>query len=193
MKKLLLLAIIALGVSPIASAAIVGCTVTSGTVLTSTNGGLAYSIANGIGTATGGATGVISCPAISTGFGFLDNYQVFASLDYQGGPTGTLVQQALIVKGGPLNNSTINPFLSSSNSPVAFQIGSTLSGATSYAAFTVFVDSRITFGGPVTASSGQVVVSYDVQAPPTGVPEPSSYALMTAGLAGLGVLTRRRK
>lgn len=123
MKKLLLLAIAALGISPIASAITVSCTVTSGTVLTSTLGGLGYSIANGIGTSTGGATGVISCPAVSTGIGTLNNYQVLATVDYQGGPfgttTGTQVQEILTLVGGSLNGASLSAVISGGNSSSA--------------------------------------------------------------------------
>jgi hypothetical protein len=200
MKKFIVLALAALAMPAVSFATIVSCTVTSGTVLTSTLGGLGYSIANGIGTSTGGATGVISCPSISTGFGTLSNYQVLATVDYQGGPfgttSGTLVTEILTLVGGSLNGSSVAASISGGNSSssvipgVPFQIGSTLSGATSYAAFTVNVASSVFAGGPVSGSSGQVVVSYDV-APPSSVPLPSSLVLTTSVLAGLGLLRRR--
>jgi hypothetical protein len=204
MKHFLHLFALVVGLSSTSFAITVSCTVTSGTVLTSTLGGLGYSIANGIGTSTGGATGVISCPAVSTGIGFLQNYQVLATVDYQGGPfgttSGTSVSQILRIVGGSLNGSSVTGVISGGNSssgvvpPVPFQIGSTLSGATSYAAFTVTVQSTVTAGGPVGGSSGQVVLSYEVAAPPpqNPIPEPSTYALISAGLAGLGIWRRRQ-
>lgn len=200
MKKTILLALSVAALSSVASAAIVSCTVTSGTVLTSTIGGLGYSIANGVGTSTGGATGTISCPAVTTGIGTISNYQVLATVDYQGGPfnttTGTSVNQVLTLAGGALNGSSVSATISGGNSstgvvpPVPFQIGSTLSGATTYAAFTVNVNSSVSAGGPVGGSSGQVVLSYDVT-PPAGIPEPSTYALLSVGLVGFGLLKRR--
>jgi hypothetical protein len=191
----------ALAFSGAASAITVSCTVTSGTVLTSTLGGLGYSIANGIGTSTGGATGVISCPSISTGIGTIQNYMVLATVDYAGGPfgttTGTSVEQVLTLVGGSLNGSSVNAVVSGGQSstnvlpPVPFQIGSTLGGATSYGAFTVNVASSTIMGGPVGVSTGQVVISYDVN---TGapIPEPSTYALLSAGLLGVVALRRRK-
>ena len=165
LKKLLLRPIAALGVSPIASATTVGCIVTSGTVLTATLGGLGYSIANGIGTPTGRTTGVISCPAVNTGSGTITNYQVLANVDYQGGPfgttSGTEVRQLLTLVGGSLNGASVL---------------ATLSGATSYAGFTVNVASSVLNGGPVVGSSGQVLISYDVIRPnsaPSPPPTPS--------------------
>jgi hypothetical protein len=199
MKRLLFLAVTAVTFSAVASAIQVSCTVTSGTVLTSTLGGLGYSIANGIGTATGGATGTISCPAISTGIGTITNYQVLATVDYQGGPfnttSGTAVSQVLTLVGGSLNGSSVNATISGGNSssgvvpPVPFQIGSTLSGATSYAGFTVNVASSVSLGGPVGGSSGQVLLSYDVV---EGVPEPGTYVMLSSALIGLGLLRRHR-
>jgi hypothetical protein len=141
---------------------------------------------------------VISCPAISTGVGTITNYQVLATIDYQGGPfgttSGTQVSQVLTIVGGSLNGSSVNGTISGGNSstgvvpPVPFQIGSTLSGATSYAAFTVNVASSVSAGGPVGGSSGQVVISYSVD---NGIPEPSTYIMMSAGLLGLGLLRKR--
>jgi hypothetical protein len=200
MKKHLFLALAVALAAETASAATVSCTVTSGTVLTSTLGGLGYSIANGIGTSTGGATGVISCPAISTGVGTLTNYQVLATVDYSGGPfgttSGTSVSEVLTLVGGSLNGSSVNAIVSGGAGsaavvpPVPFQIGSTLSGATSYAAFTVNVASSVSLGGPVSNSTGQIVISYDVNVPPQ-VPEPSTYVMLSAGLAALGLVRRR--
>lgn len=198
MKGFFLCSLFVVATAQLASATTVSCTVTSGTVLTSTLGGLGYSIANGIGTSTGGATGVISCPSVSTGVGTISNYQVLATVDYQGGPfgttSGTSVSQVLTLVGGSLNGASVNATISGGNSsssvvpPVPFQIGSTLSGATSYSAFTVNVNSSVTAGGPVGGSSGQVVISYDIT---SGVPEPSTYALMASGLLGFGLLRLR--
>ncbi len=198
MKGFFLCSLFAVATAQLASATTVSCTVTSGTVLTATLGGLGYSIANGIGTSTGGATGTISCPSISTGVGFINNYQVLATVDYQGGPfgttSGTSVSQVLTLVGGSLNGASVNATISGGNSstsvvpPVPFRIGSTLSGATSYSGFTVNVASSVTAGGPVAGSSGQVIISYDVA---TEAPEPSTYALMASGLLGFGLLRLR--
>ena len=199
MKKFLLIGGLFVVSSLSAFAITVACTVTSGTVLTSTNGGLGYSINNGIGVSTGGATGVISCPGVSTGVGTIVNYQLLATVDYQNGPfnttSGTSVSQVLTAAGGSLNGSSVSAVISGGNSssgvvpPVPFQIGSTLGGAMSYAAFTVNVNSSVTSGGPVAGSSGQIVLSYDVN---TGVPEPATYAMLSAGLVGLGLLRKRK-
>ncbi len=186
--------------APFSSATLVSCTVTSGTVLTATSGGLAYSIANGIGTATGGATGTISCPTITTGVGVIQNYQVLATVDYQGGPfgttSGTEVTQTLTLIGGALNGTSVSPVISGGNSSSSvslgspFQIGATLGGLAMYGAFTVNVTSSVTFGGPVGGSSGQVVLSYDVG---PAIPEPGTLGMLSAGLIGLGYLGRRRR
>lgn len=144
--------------TPLTAATIANCTVTSGTVLTATLGGNGYSINNGIGTSTGGATGVISCPSVSNPSGTIINYRVLATADYQGGPfgtvTGTQVTEIFSLVGGDLNGSSVTAIISGGNSsssvvPVTpFQIGSTLSGATSYSAFSVNVASSVTLGGP---------------------------------------------
>lgn len=186
--------------APFSSAALVSCTVTSGTVLTATIGGLGYSIANGIGTATGGSTGVISCPSITTGVGVIQNYQVLAAVDYQGGPfgttAGTAVTQTLTLVGGSLNGTSVSPVITGGNSSSAvslgspFQIGSTLGGLTTYGAFTVNVTSSVTLGGPVGNSGGQVVLSYDVG---PAVPEPGTLGMLGAGLVTLGYFSRRRR
>jgi hypothetical protein len=200
LRKTIVLAL-AMALAPAAAfAATVSCTVTSGTVLTSTLGGLGYAIANGIGTSTGGATGVIACPSITTGIGAITNYQVLATVDYQGGPfgttSGTFVQQILTLIGGSLNGSSVAATISGGNSSsgvvpgVPFQIGSTLSGATSYAAFTANVQSLVSLGGPVGGSSGQLVISYDVQDKPSNVPVPSTLVLVSGIAAAFGL---RRK
>jgi class 3 adenylate cyclase len=94
-----------------------------------------------------------------------------------------------------LNGSSVSAVISGGNSstgvvpPVPFQIGSTLSGATSYAGFTVNVASSVTAGGPVAGSSGQVIISYDLGT--AEAPEPSTYALMASGLLGFGLLRLR--
>ena len=120
MKGFFLCSLFVVATAQLASATTVSCTVTSGTVLTSTLGGLGYSIANGIGTSTGGATGVISCPSISTGVGTITNYQVLATVDYQGGPfgttSGTSVSQVLTLVGGSLNGASVNATISGGNS-----------------------------------------------------------------------------
>jgi hypothetical protein len=199
MKKTLLLALSVVALSSVASAAIVNCTVTSGSVLTATLGGVGYSIANGTGVANGNGTGTISCPAVvAAGGNIITNYQVLATVDYQGGPfgttSGTQVTQLLTLSGGALANASVSATVSGGNSssgvvpPVPFQIGSTLSGQTSYAAFTVNVNSSVSLGGPVGGSSGQVVLSYTEA---SAIPEPSTYALLSAGLVGFGLLRRR--
>lgn len=200
-KVILLLSAMIVSIST-ASAVTVSCTVTSGTVLTSTGGGLFYSIPNGIGFNNSPGTGIISCPAISTGSGFIANYQVLGIVDYNGGPSGTSsgtqVEQILTLVGGSLNGSSVNAIISGGASSFSvipqtpFQIGSTLGGATSYAGFFVVVNSFVRNGGPVTASTGQVVVSYNVQAS-NSVPEPSTYALFSTALLGLGYLRLRQR
>jgi hypothetical protein len=198
-KHCLILTASLLSFAVAASATTANCTVTSGTVLTSSQGGLGYSIFSANGTSTGGATGVISCPAISVGFGVINNYQVMAEIGYNFGPfgtsKGTQVDQTLTLLGGSLNgsSSTQSVFggaspLSTSYSPeLNFQIGSTLSGATSYSAFTVNVNSVVAEGGPVGNSTGRVFISYDVS---NSVPEPSSFALIGIGIVA-GELARR--
>ena len=187
-------------VAGLAAPITVNCTVTSGTVLTSTSGGTAYSIANGIGTSSGGATGVISCPGVSAGAGnTISSYQVLATIDYQNGPigttSGTSVTQLLTLVGGSLNGASVNGVISGGNSssgvvpPVPFQIGSTLSGAESYSAFTVNVTSSVSAGGPVSDSGGQVILRYDSN---PVIPEPSTYMLFAGGLIGVGLLKRKR-
>jgi hypothetical protein len=196
MKRLLLLTLAAIGFSATASAIQLTCTVTGGTVLTSTNAGIGYSILNGIGNNSGMGTGTISCPSVSVGSGLqIINYQVLATVDYQGGPfgttSGTSVTQILTLMGGALNGATRNAVISGGNSssgvipPTPFQIGTTLNGGTSYGAFTVNVASSVTGGGPVAGSSGQIVLSYDV------VPEPSTYFMLSAGLVGFGLMRKR--
>ena len=106
--------------TPLTAATIANCTVTSGTVLTATLGGNGYSINNGIGTSTGGATGVISCPSVSNPSGTIINYRVLATADYQGGPfgtvTGTQVTEIFSLVGGDLNGSSVTAIISGGNS-----------------------------------------------------------------------------
>jgi hypothetical protein len=187
--------------APAASATTVACTVTTGTVLTSFSAGSAYSIGGGNGTSTGGATGVISCPAIATGVGFIDAYQVLAGIGYSGVDDatvdGTSVTQVLTLVGGALNGSFAQAVASGGFFPNTFtpsppfQIGSTLSGATSYPAFTVNVASQLTSGGPVGAATGAVYVSFQV-AQVSAIPEPASVAMMLVSLGVLGSFVTRK-
>jgi hypothetical protein len=200
MIRRILLASLVLFSASAAHATSVSCTVTSGTVATSVLGGLGYAISNGIGNITGGATGVISCPAISTAPSLsITNYQVLATVDYGLGPfgttSGTTVTEVLTLVGGSLSGSSVTAQISGGTSssgvvpPIPFQIGSTLSGSSTYAAFTVNVNSSVTAGGPVGFSGGQVVVSYDV----TSVPLPPSSALLLSGLLALVALGWRQR
>jgi len=200
MKKTLLAMSLLAFTTSIASAAIVTCTVVSGTVLTATSGGLGYLIDQGMGSNSLAGSGTITCPAVTAvGIGnVISNYQVLATVDYSGGPfgttSGTTVSQILTLVGGSLAGSSVNGLISGGNSsssvmpPVPFQIGSTLGGASSYAGFTVTVSSSVTLGGPVGGSTGQVLLSFDET---SGIPEPSTYALISVGLIGLGFARRR--
>ncbi len=185
-----------------ASASLVSCTVLSGTVLTSTGGGLAFSIANGIGTSSGGATGIISCPAIVVGSPglFINSYQVLATAAYTDGPfgttSGTTVSELFSLVGGPLSGASFLEQVSGGSSGASaspFQIGSTLGGATSYSGFSVNVASAVVAGGPVGTSRGQVFISFEVGPAAATVPEPGSLAVVLAGLTALGFTSRRSR
>jgi hypothetical protein len=196
MKKVLgigLVTALAAIATPASAATTIACTVVSSGVLTSTLGGAGYSIANAIGT----VSGAITCPAVSAGSsGLITNYKVLAVTDYQNASAQVSshgVTQILTLVGGLLNGASVTAVStggtsSSVNSPAnPFQIGSTLSGATNYAGFTVNVASSVTTGGPISNSGGQVFLSYDV------VPEPATWALMMAGFGLTGAAMRRKK
>jgi hypothetical protein len=199
-RTFLALSLLALTTS-VGSAAVVICTVASGTVLTSTLGGGGYVIDQGTGNNSAPGSGTITCPSVTAigGGNVISSYGVFATIDYAGGPfgttSGTTISQVLTLVGGPLGGASILGMVSGGNSsnnvvpPVPFQIGTTLSGATSYAGFTVNVSSTLTAGGPVGAATGQVRLQFEES---SAVPEPSTYALISAGLVGIGLARRRR-
>jgi hypothetical protein len=175
------------------------CTVTSGTVLTPTQGGTAYAIVNGTGNSSGGATGFINCPEVNVGFGVITSYEVLASISYENGPiqtfSGTQVDQTLTIVGGVLNGSSssqsafggFSPFGTSYSPELNFQIGSApFIGVNSYGAFTINVNSFVAAGGPVGNATGSVFISYEA----IPVPEPSTHALIGLGIVA-GELARR--
>jgi hypothetical protein len=195
-RTLLALSLFALTTS-VGSAATVICTVTSGTVLTQTLGGGGYVIDGAVGSNLAAGSGSITCPSVTASVGnTITSYGVFASIDYAGGPfgtvSGTTVSQTLTLVGGPLGGLSIMGLVSGGNSsnnvvpPVPFQFGTTLlASVTSYAGFTVNVSSVLAAGGPVGAATGQVRLQYEE------TPEPSTYALISVGLVGLGLARRR--
>jgi hypothetical protein len=103
-----------------ASAIVVNCIVASGTVLTAENGGMSFIIVFGDGTSTGGATGVISCPAVTADPGFtINSYQVIASADFTASlvtPVPTTVTMFYTLVGGGQNGVT-SPTATINNGP----------------------------------------------------------------------------
>jgi hypothetical protein len=201
MKKTLLLSLSLAVFAGLASATTVNCTVTAGTVLNVQQGGTAFTINGGNGTSTGGATGVISCPAVFADPGFtINSYQVLGTADFTSSLTTpiptTITMLYTLVGGGqngvtsPLATVTNGPGIGSNGSvpPSPFAIGANLTG--NQLAFTVNVTSTVTAGSP-SASSGSVGITFTEVA--TSVPEPTALGLMGSGLLGLGFLARRKK
>jgi hypothetical protein len=201
MKKTLLLSLSLAVFAGLASATTAICTVTSGTVLNSQNGGTSFTINGGSGTSTGGATGIISCPSVSADPGFtINSYQVIATADFTASlstPVPTTVTMLYTLVGGGENGVT-SPLATISNGPgigsnpsvppSPFNIGANLTG--NQAAFTVNVASTVT-AGSLSASSGSVGITFTEVS--TSVPEPTALGLMGSGLLGLGFLARRKK
>lgn len=202
-KGLLLLAVAALGTTSLANATTVACTITPSAGVTSVSGFLGANTVANIANATtaGSATiaNMINCPGIAAvGVNFdLVNVKLMGAADYSNGNGSTVVTEVFCSLAcgsfGAVNLSVaINGSFSSGNSvPVSpFQLGSTLNPGTngSLSAFNVSIQSTVTSGGPVSNSTAQAYLSYDVQ---SHVPEPTTNALIGVSMLVMGFASRK--
>ena len=192
-----------------ANATIVSCTVTNdaahnlSSVATGSGPNTGFSIAGGT---TGGtaSTTAISCPGLDAGAGnIITNFQLLGQGGYTGGPfgttSGTQTTETFTALSGAFSGASVAQTATGGADPTVFvptnpfQIGSTVSpGTQTTAGFFVSILSAVTQGGPVAASSGQVVLSFTATPVTTGVPEPVSMLLLGSGLLAVSLIGRKK-
>ncbi len=206
MKKVLLLSVLSCAFAAFASAATISCTVSaSGSLTPYTTGdgpNTGFSIAAG--NSGGDIAGAIACPSIDAGLGnIITSWGIQATGDYTGGPfgttSGTTVSMTYTVVGGLNNIQSQLLLVSGGNSSNGFVPGTPFTlgptqnpGTQTVNAFTVTINSLLSAGGPVGASTGQVVINYETR-PVSDTPEPATLGLMGSALLGLGFFGRRKK
>jgi hypothetical protein len=192
-----------------ANATVVSCTVSDDaghnltSVATGSGPNTGFSIAGGT---TGGsaATAAISCPGLDAGAGLIiTNFQLLGTAGYTGGPfgttTGTQTTETFTALSGAFSGASVAQTSTGGTDPSVFlpgnpfQIGSTVSpGTQTTSSFFVSILSSVSQGGPVAASSGQVVLSYTTQPVTSGVPEPVSMLLFGSGLLAVSLIGRKK-
>ncbi len=197
MKKILMLSVAALALSSASFAATftIGCTIGAASaaspgVLT----GVDISVCQGLSLAAGST---ISSVEFSVLTGFTGNGFSNDSLTITGTYTPTVgtftVNPVMCATTGTGNVSSTtcgtipSPGFTSQTSGLG---GASVAGTTFNVGWGISGDAGLPFNGSV---SGQAVVTFTYDLPQSGIPEPSTVALIGAGLVGVASIARRRR
>ena len=199
MKKILMLAVAAAAFSTASFAASVtiGCTIATGDA----SGNPA--------TVTPSAAALQSvCPSFSIAAGSITNVDFFVLTGFTG---NGFANDTLTITGtySPTSGTfTLNPVVCATtgtgnvssttcgagNTTITSRTdglgGSTIGGTSFNLTYGVSGDAGLPFAG---STSGQAVVTFTYNVPQSGVPEPSTVALIGAGLVGVASIARRRR